>query len=200
MELNFNDLDKKEAYNWLVGSVMPRPIAWVLTRNENQTYNLAPFSYFNIVSSDPAILSISIGDRRDGGPKDTKANILREKQLVIHIPSASDAVEVTQTAAPLAVGESEIRQSGLEVVNQPGFDLPVLAKSPLYFRCELFEFLEIGPNKQGLVLVEVKTMHIDDALLTSSGRINPKALAPLSRLGGDDYGLLGGIETIERER
>ena len=88
MIINFSELKPTQIYKTMIQTVIPRPIAWTLTENENGTYNLAPFSYFNAIGSNPPMVSLSIGKRRDGRDKDTKRNIEEEKFLqFIFLPS-----------------------------------------------------------------------------------------------------------------
>ena len=103
MQLNFSDYSSSERYHLMTQTIVPRPIAWVLTEsdksnNQQSNYNLAPFSYFTAISSDPAILMISLTKKTDGGDKDTLINILKNKKMVIHIASDTQGELVTKTA------------------------------------------------------------------------------------------------------
>ena len=95
MQLNFSDFSANQRYHLMTQTIIPRPIAWVLTDSGDASYNLAPFSYFTAVSSKPALLMISVGKKPNGDNKDTLTNILKNKKMVIHIASDDQADIVT---------------------------------------------------------------------------------------------------------
>ena len=196
MLLNFSDYSSSERYHLMTQTIVPRPIAWVLTESDNDNhqesnYNLAPFSYFTAISSDPAILMISLTKKPDGGDKDTLINILKNKKMVIHIASDNQGELVTKTAATLAYGESELTEAGLTTTAFDGFSLPRLSQCDVAYGCELYEVKEIGDLPQSLIFVEVKQLYINDNILNTENpdRINIAAdkLKPLARLGGGEY-------------
>ncbi|MEL0660920.1 flavin reductase family protein [Psychromonas arctica] len=196
MQLNFSDYSSSERYHLMTQTIVPRPIAWVLTESDNDNhqennYNLAPFSYFTAISSDPAILMISLTKKPDGGDKDTLINILKNKKMVIHIASDNQGKLVTKTAATLAYGESELTEAGLTTTAFDGFSLPRLSQCDVAYGCELYEVKEIGDLPQSLIFVEVKQLYINDSILNTENpdRINIAAdkLKPLARLGGGEY-------------
>ncbi|WP_025564696.1 flavin reductase family protein [Psychromonas sp. SP041] len=196
MQLNFSDYSSSERYHLMTQTIVPRPIAWVLTESDNDNhqesnYNLAPFSYFTAISSDPAILMISLTKKPDGGDKDTLINILKNKKMVIHIASDNQGELVTKTAATLAYGESELTEAGLTTTAFDGFSLPRLSQCDVAYGCELYEVKEIGDLPQSLIFVEVKQLYINDNILNTENpdRINIAAdkLKPLARLGGGEY-------------
>lgn len=196
MLLNFSDYSSSERYHLMTQTIVPRPIAWVLTESDNDNhqesnYNLAPFSYFTAISSDPAILMISLTKKPDGGDKDTLINILKNKKMVIHIALDNQGELVTKTAATLAYGESELTEAGLTTTAFDGFSLPRLSQCDVAYGCELYEVKEIGDLPQSLIFVEVKQLYINDNILNTENpdRINIAAdkLKPLARLGGGEY-------------
>ena len=112
MLIDLTALSPSQIYHTMIQTVVPRPIAWVLSDNGDDSFNLAPFSYFNAVSSRPPIVSLSIGLKKDGSDKDTRRNIKERSHFVIHIPHVEQAQLVTDSAAALAHGESEIARLG----------------------------------------------------------------------------------------
>jgi len=116
MIIDFSNYSASQRYHLMTQTIIPRPIAWALTAsnlnslplNNNNEINLAPFSYFTAVSSEPAILMISVGKKPNGDAKDTLVNVLKNKKMVIHIASEQQAELVTQTAATLPYGQSEL--------------------------------------------------------------------------------------------
>src|SRR5690625_289867 len=114
ISINPNEKTERENYKILTGSVIPRPIAFITTLSEDGVVNAAPFSYFNIVSSNPPLLSVSV-QRSKGEMKDTSRNIMRQKEFVIHIVDEDIVHNMNKTAASLARSEehtSELQSRG----------------------------------------------------------------------------------------
>lgn len=191
MNLNFSDYSANQIYHLMTQTVIPRPIAWVLTESGEDNFNLAPFSYFSAVSSAPPLLMISVGKKPNGEIKDTVRNIIQHKQCVIHIASEQDAELVTQTAATLAHGESEVDINNIELTSFDGFTMPRVKRCSIAYGCELYEIKEVGDVPQSLVFLKVKTLYLNDdiVLLDKKERIKVMAnqVAPLARLGGGEY-------------
>ncbi len=197
MLINFSDFSANQRYHFMTQTVIPRPIAWALTASNlgttRQVLNLAPFSYFTAISSEPALLMISVGKKPHGEVKDTLTNILENQRIVIHIASESQASLVTQTAATLAHGESELAEIDTNLLNTTTFDqfdLPRLAQCDIAYGCELYEIKEIGNTPQSLIFVEVKTLFLNDNVVSSSNErmtIHAEKIAPLARLGANEY-------------
>lgn len=203
MIIDFEGLSGNRIYHTMTQTLIPRPVAWVLSDNGgNQSYNLAPFSYFTAVSSEPALLMISIGKKADGSLKDTRKNILENKRCVIHIASADLVDTVTDTAATLEHGESEIDKAGLKTQCFDGFELPRLSCCDIAFACELYEYKEIGEVQQGLIFLAVKQVYINDDVIsnTASGRlaVDTEKVNPLARLGGSEYWVDGRSVKVQR--
>lgn len=201
MLIDLATLSPNRIYFTMIQTLIPRPVAWVISDNGDSTYNLAPFSYFNGVCSDPPLIMVSIGKKPDGEIKDTRRNILERKHFVVHIAHRELAEQVTQSSAPLAHGDSELTRSGLPTEAFGDFSLPRLSDCRVAYACELYEHHEIGP--QAVIYGRVRQIYISDAIASEDqGRIkvDAQALDPIARLGGDDYGLLGDITTIPRPR
>lgn len=205
MIIDFENLSPANRYFTMVQTIVPRPIAWILTDNGNHTLNLAPFSFFNGVTSRPPIVSVSIGRKGPDEKKDTWRNIESRKLMVIHIPQVNHADAVSQTAASLPFGESELNETGLECVEVEGWQLPRLKGLPVAFFAECHRIVEVGEGPQGLVLAEIKSVYIDDNCVVP-GKDDPESrleldiskLNPLARLGGNDYAGLGASFTVKR--
>jgi len=203
MNIDFSNLSANQRYHVMTQTIIPRPIAWVLTdsgsssalssdSNSNKNnFNLAPFSYFTAVSSAPPILMLSVGKKPNGDNKDTLANVLNNKKLVIHIASQQQAEQVTKTAETLLHGESELNDLNLTITAFDGFSLPRLAQCQVAYGCELYEIKELGDTPQSLIFAEVKQIYIDDAIVDvdDKQRVNVQAnkINPLARLGGGEY-------------
>lgn len=205
MILQMSEMSKLQAYHTLTQVVIPRPVAWVLSENDSGSLNLAPFSYFSAVCSDPPVIMISIGPAKpDGSEKDTYRNIMQKKEFVIHIAGSDLANNVTQSAASLPHGESEIEHCGLATTEFEGFSLPRVEGPQIALACSLYQQQDIGNNNQHLIFGEIERIWIDDAVVSEDekGRmkIDAGAVAALSRLGGIEYQLAGDILAVPRPK
>lgn len=204
MIIELEDLSPNRAYFALIQAVVPRPIAWVLSPNGDGDFNLAPFSYFNLVCSDPPLLMLSIGKKSDGSLKDTRRNIVERSAFVVHIAHAEQAPLVSASSSELPANESELRRLGLSTVPFGDHPVPRLRDCRIAFACECHRVIELGPLPQAMILGLIKTVYIDDAIARQDqkGRldIDIARLNPLSRLGGDQYAVLGELLDIPRPR
>lgn len=191
MILNPSEFSANQIYHIMTQSVIPRPIAWVLTDSGNENYNLAPFSYFTAIASAPPLLMFSVGKKPTGEIKDTVRNVKSTRKMVIHIAQVDDAELVTKTAATLDHGESEVEINKIELTEFEHFDMPRVANCPIAFGCELYQTQEIGETPQTLVFAEIKQIYISDdtSIQDAKGRLKIEAnkVAPLARLGGGEY-------------
>lgn len=201
MRIELDQLSGKDIYGLMIQTIIPRPIAWVLSDNGNGAFNLAPFSYFNGVTSKPPTLSLSIGRKRDRSKKDTWRNIEDRSHFVVHIASVEMAEAVSATAASLEFGESEVTQNKLELVDEDNWSLPRLKAARIALLCERHQIIEIGEGPQGLVIGEIKSAWFADEIAATGDAIpdiDAKALNPLARLGGNDYSSLDQVFTVAR--
>lgn len=161
MEFNFEQIDAKQRYKLLGSSVTPRPIAWVSTLGENGELNAAPFSFFNAFGEDPPILGFSILHRSGTDPKDTGANVRREKEFVVNLVGESNLDMMNVTAIDFPPDRSEFIEAGLMPAPSSKIRTPRIAQSPVSFECRLFDIVALGPSRS-LVLGRVVAMHIVD--------------------------------------
>lgn len=204
MNLNFSEFSVSQRYHLMTQTIIPRPIAWALTDSHNGLFNLAPFSYFTAVSSAPPILMISVGHKPNGDKKDTLVNVVNNKKMVIHIASEQDAELVTQTAASLPHGESELTAAALKTVPFEGFSLPRLAQCDIAYGCELYEIKELGDVPQSLIFVEIKQIYINDKVMDIDEKqrvtVHADKINPLARLGGGEYATINKPFSIARPK
>jgi flavin reductase (DIM6/NTAB) family NADH-FMN oxidoreductase RutF len=197
MIANLINLSPNNIYHLMTQSIIPRPIAWVLTESSESNYNLAPFSYFTAVSSAPPLLMFSVGKKPTGEIKDTTKNVSINKKMVIHIAHELQSKAVTESAATLPHGESELSSTGLETVEFEGFSLPRLKDCHIAFACSLYETQQLGDTPQTLIFAQIEQIYINDEVIELDEKGRVKVLAdkvkPLSRLGGAEYGSLGDI-------
>ena len=190
-----------QIYFLMIQAIIPRPIAWVLSDNGNGTHNLAPFSFFNGITSEPPILMISVGHKSKGSKKDTWVNIEERKEFVVHVSSEELANDVVESSAELPRGESEITKLNLRTEKVEGMRLPRLIGPKVAFFCEKHAIYEIGTEPHALILGEIKKIWFDEAVIQKKkGRliVDFKKLNPLSRLGGNFYSTLGKIITLKK--
>jgi flavin reductase (DIM6/NTAB) family NADH-FMN oxidoreductase RutF len=192
---------ERENYKLLIGSIIPRPIAFVTTQSKDGIINGAPFSYFNIVSSNPPMISLSI-QRSAGKQKDTARNIIETKEFVVHIVDEQNVEKVNQTAASLPPDQSEIELAQLTPVPSVKISVPGVKEAKIRMECILEHSLELGgADSPGcdFIIGKVVQFHIDSNLY-ENGRIDPKGLSAVSRLAGTNYAKIGDMFSIERPK
>jgi flavin reductase (DIM6/NTAB) family NADH-FMN oxidoreductase RutF len=192
---------ERENYKLMIGSIIPRPIAFVTTLSKEGVLNGAPFSYFNIVSSNPPMVSLAI-QRSGGMQKDTARNIMVSKEFVIHIVDEQNVEKINETAASLAPEQSEVEQAKLTPVQSVKVAVPGVKEAKIRMECSLEHSLELGGSDTpgcDLIIGKVVQFHIQDEIY-ENGRINPAGLAAVSRLAGQDYARIGEIFSIDRPK
>jgi len=190
---------ERENYKFLIGSIIPRPIAFVTTSSKEGVLNGAPFSYFNIVSSNPPMISLSI-QRSEEKQKDTARNIIKSKEFVVHIVDEDNVEKVNETAATLPSNQSEVMVAKLTPVESVKVSVPGVKESKIRMECVLEHSLELGGvNTPGcdFIIGKVVQFHIEEGIY-EKGKIDPKALGAVSRLAGVNYAKIGEIFSIER--
>lgn len=194
-------IGERDVYKLLVGSVIPRPVALVTTLSDNGALNAAPYSYFNIVTADPPLLSVAI-QRKQGMQKDTSRNAIAKGEFVIHIADASYLEQLNQTAANLPAHESEVAMAGLTPVASETISVPGIAEARIRMECVLEHALPLGGTVDApstdLLIGRVVRFHFHEAVFEENYHIHAAALDPISRLAGHDYAKLGELITIER--
>ena len=204
MQIEFNKLRPEQIYHVMTQSLVPRPIAWVLSENEQGTYNLAPFSYFNSVCNNPPLVMLSISRKPDGSPKDTRANIESRRDFVVHIAPSGMLKKLNATAAEFAAHESEVEHLQLELESFPGSRLPRLRDCHVAYSCSLYQIHELGPARQALILGQVHSVYVDDGICRQDDRgklvIDAAGIDPLARLGASEYMRFGQVVELKRPR
>jgi flavin reductase (DIM6/NTAB) family NADH-FMN oxidoreductase RutF len=202
MDIDFSELSANKAYFTMTQSILPRPVAWVLSENVDGGHNLAPFSFFTAVCNDPPILMFSIGSKTNGAMKDTYNNIISRKHFVVHLAHKEQAQQVTLTSQELPENESEVEHAGLSLVPFNNSSLPRVEGARIAMNCELYDVKEIGNSPHHLVFGRIKNLYIDDnaVKLDSKGRMKIAAdkIDPITRLGGSEYMTFGDIISIPR--
>ncbi|MFT7386783.1 MAG: flavin reductase (DIM6/NTAB) family NADH-FMN oxidoreductase RutF [Candidatus Endobugula sp.] len=208
MIIDFTQQQPSNRYHIMTQTIIPRPIAWVLSENsaksiisEGQRYNLAPFSFFNAVCSDPPILMLSIGKKSDNSPKDTRENLLSGRDFVIHIANVLKVDALSQSSAESAYGESEVSASQLALVDFPNSPVPRLQSCSVAYHCKLYDSHTLGPNQQAIIYAEICHLYIDDIIVQEKNNrfiIDAQAINPLVRLGANQYASMGEPFSLKR--
>jgi len=203
MYIDFTSLSPNAAYFTIVQSLIPRPIAWVLTENDHGHFNLAPFSYFTAVSSKPPLLMISLGKKPDGSAKDSRVNLEKRRQCVVHIASQDQLDALNASSKSCVADISEVDTLDLELTEFTGFDLPRLQACPLAFACDLYEIQEMGDTPQALIFLLIKGLYVADEVGELVGekarlKIDAQRVDPIARLGAGEYAGLGDLTLLKR--
>ncbi|MCY9218252.1 flavin reductase family protein [Bacillus haynesii] len=192
---------ERENYKFLIGSIIPRPVAFVTSLSEEGVLNGAPFSYFNIVSSNPPMISLSI-QRFEGSQKDTARNILNSKEFVVHIVDEQNVEKINTTAASLPPSQSEVQLAELTPVESVKVSVPGVKEAKVRMECVLEYSLELGEKYSpgcDLIIGRVVQYHIKSGIY-ENGKIDPRGLGAISRLAGHDYAKIGEIFTRKRPK
>lgn len=182
-------------YNLLIGAVVPRPIAVVGTIGVDGSRNVAPFSFFTAVSSEPMMLAFCPANDEQGGEKDTLRNAKPRWEGgtgVFTISVATDAIirQVVGAAERLPYGESEFDLSGLTPVAGEAVAAPLVKESPISFECETFQVLRFGvgkPDAGNLVIGRVVRIHVAEELRHPRMHVDPELFRAVGRMGGAGY-------------
>lgn len=192
----------RDNYKLLSGSVIPRPIAFVTTLSSDGVLNAAPYSYFNIVSSNPPLLSVSVQRKQGGQQKDTARNAIEAGAFVVHIADQSYIEQLNETAANLPPEESEVTAAGLTPVPSVRIAVPGVAEAKIRMECVLEKAIPLGGTDDApacdLLIGKVVFYHLDETVYDERGYIDSSRLAPIARLAGSDYAGLGERFSIDR--
>jgi flavin reductase (DIM6/NTAB) family NADH-FMN oxidoreductase RutF len=193
MQFNMETLTPAERYKLLVNTITPRPIAWVVTRDAQGCRNAAPYSFFNAMGADPALVVVGMGAdgvRQGELQKDSLRAIRETGEFTIALVCEADAEKMVLTATDAPAGVDELELAGIETRPASKIAAPLIASSPVNFECKLWQFIETekdgGPGG-GIVLGEVLAMHIDDRVLGQEDgklRIDAPAMNLLGRAHG----------------
>ncbi|MBO1004690.1 flavin reductase family protein [Pseudogracilibacillus auburnensis] len=193
---------ERDNYKLLIGSIVPRPIAFVTSKSKDNIINGAPFSYFNIVTANPPMISISV-QRQGLMQKDTARNIIQQKEFVVHIVDEDNVGQINETAASLPANESEIEKAQLTLLPSETISVPGVKEAKVRFECMLEKGLELdggeGHASTDLIIGKITRIHIDEKVY-DEGKIIYEELNAVSRLAGNDYAKIGDVFAMERPR
>ena len=196
MKIDPAPMQPQDIYRLLTGIVVPRPIAWVTTLSADGIINLAPFSCFTFVSSNPPMVGINVG-LRSGEQKDTGRNILEQKSFVVNIGDDTmiEQIHLSAVAHPHNVSETTLLE--LNTVPSDHIPVPRLSEVPVSMECVLRHDIAFGRSGSKFLVGEVVAFHIRDGLCTNN-KIDTRALRPVCRIGGPNYASLGEIVSMSK--
>lgn len=187
-----------QLHQFLLGSVSPRPICFASTIDALGRPNLAPFSFFNVVSVNPPVVVFSPNNSgRDGTPKQTYLNVKAVAEVVVNLVSYDMVEQMNVAAAPWEHGVSEFEKAGFTAVASDLVRPFRVAESPVQIECKVIEIKEFGDGGGSgkLIMAQVVKMHVNEDVLGEDGKIDPFKMNLVGRMGGSWY-CLPGLESM----
>ena len=180
-------LSARDCYKLLIGTVIPRPIAFVTTVDATGRANAAPFSFFNCLSADPAIVAIGVENNDDMSFKDTAWNVRVTEEFTVNIVDDALLQAMNVCAIPFPPGTDEIKLAGLTPVAGTHVRCPRLAEAPAALECRRYLTLEVGRSRE-IILGKVLGVFVrEDAVDPQTKYVDPRKMDAIGRLGGDGY-------------
>jgi flavin reductase (DIM6/NTAB) family NADH-FMN oxidoreductase RutF len=187
VQFDFKKMSPPERYKLLLATVLPRPIAWITTKDASGAINAAPFSFFNVFGNDPATVGVGIGSKGPGQPKDTRANIRANEQFVVNLVPFALAQEMRVTSIAFPGGVEEPKEAGLNLAPSERVAVPRIAQAPVSMECTFMQEVVLGSFS--LVLGQILLVHIHDEAVIDPARqyIGANKLDLIGRMEGAWY-------------
>ena len=182
---DFEDTASRDRYKLLSGLIVPRPIGWIGTRRANGTFNLAPFSFFNVVSTAPPTVLFS-GSSHSDRPKDSITLAEESGEFTVNIVSEEVAQAMSVTAGSFGPDDDEFSIAGLTAVAGTMVEAPMVAESPANLECRVTNVLDVGEGFTRIVVGRVVALHVEDSVLDGT-RIDARTLRAVGRMSGNTY-------------
>ena len=200
MRLDFSNLAPREAYQWMISTILPRPIAWVSTISAEGKTNLAPFSFFQGITANPPTLMFVPVNNRQGAKKDTVRNIEAVPEFVVNLVPNRLAEQMNATSASVPYGESEFEKFGVTASPSDLVRPPRVTAAPVAFECRLYKIVNIGegPLAANVIFGRILVVHVSDEVLGEDGKPDAHKLDLIGRLGGEAYTTTRDTFSIER--
>ncbi|WP_457608141.1 flavin reductase family protein [Nitratifractor sp.] len=191
MIYDYQEIDKSRRYRLMAQSVIPRPIAWIVTENEGGGLNLAPFSYFTPLSSEPPVLVVSVGHRPDGRPKDTLANLRRTRRCTLCMVPPALLEPMHFSSKPLEPGSSEAETFGIELEEWMEDYPPMVRGCGSAFACDLHSEVDLEGSATIPLILRIAAQYLDDGCVVDEEKLRLKCdfvgrVGPGYRIGGED--------------
>lgn len=187
MDFELARLPALERYKLIIGLVIPRPIGWVSTWNDNGVANCAPFSFFNAISEDPPLCILSFNRRSDGAMKHTLKNIHRTGEYVVNLADESTANAMHVSSFEIPETESEFAKTGLTPAPAKMVKHPRIAEAAASLECKVERIIEFGPERE-LVIGEILLIHAREGIVDpETKRVSEENYRPVGRLFANRY-------------
>tara|TARA_R110000850_G_scaffold3872_10_gene18321 strand:+ start:2308 stop:2964 length:657 start_codon:yes stop_codon:yes gene_type:complete len=184
---DFADLSPRDAYKIMIGTIVPRPIAWVTTISPDGVVNAAPYSFFNCLSADPPILALGVENKPDRSFKDTAYNIRMTECFTVNIVDRANVEAMAMTAAGVAPEIDELELAGLTAAPGERVACPRIAEAPVAFECERYLGIAVSSARE-IILGRIVRAHIrEDIINPANYHSDHEKLDALGRMGGDGY-------------
>lgn len=185
--LDFSDLTPREAYKVMIGTIVPRPIAWVTTVSPEGVVNAAPYSFFNCLSADPPILALGVENKPDRSFKDTAYNIRMTECFTVNIVDRANVEAMAVTAAAFGPEVDEVGMAGLTAVPGETVLSPRIAEAPVAFECRRYLGIQVSSARE-IILGRIVMAHVrDDILDPTTYYSDHTRLDAVGRMGGNGY-------------
>lgn len=188
MLIDYREKNATEIYKLMSQSIIPRPIAWVITEDEG-VVNIAPFSYFTGLSSNPPTMLFSVGHKSDGSPKDTLANLRKHRKCTICVVEEGHLEAMHLSSKELEHAHSEAEAFAIPTVRTAGEFPPMIENAPVAFFCELYQEIPLGESKTIPLIVEIKQQFVDAGSMPDIEQLTID-YKPVARIG-KRYAFLG---------
>lgn len=187
MKFDFESLNEDQRYKLMLATILPRPIAWVTSRDKNGLVNAAPFSFFNAFGTEPATVGIGVGRNSPTQPKDTCLNIRATEEFVVNLVPFSAAERMRASSMPFPSQVSEVKVIGLSTIPSERVGPPRISESPASFECKFMQEIRLGGFS--LILGRIVILHVRDEALIDPERLHVDAanLDLIGRMEGAFY-------------
>ena len=200
-EFDLGAMPQADVYKLLASVILPRPIAWIVTRDDAGAINAAPYSFFNILGSDPPVIAVSFAHATDRDNKDSLHNIQQRHEFVVNLVSEELAEAMSTTATNAPRGIDETRLAGLELAPGKTVDVPRIASSPIALECKFLQTLNLGGSST-IMLAKIVYVHVRTSAFEDVGRlhIDPAKMRLIGRMhGGGGYCTTRDLFYIDRK-
>ena len=184
------ELGNPKAHHYILGAVGPRPICFASTIDKNGVRNLAPFSFFNVFSSNPPVAIFSPArSGRTGQQKDTYNNVKDIAEVVINLVNYKMVEQMSLASSPYEAGVDEFIKSGFTPIASETIKPFRVKESPVQMECEVFNVMELGDGggAGNLIMCKIKKIHIQNDVLDDNNMIDQHKIDLVSRMGGNWY-------------
>jgi len=203
MEIDPTTISYKSVYKIMTGSILPRPIGWISSIDSSGRPNLAPFSFFNAVCSNPpTVLFCSSIRGSDGKTKDTLNNVRATNEFVVNIVTEELLQAMNASSIEAPPDFNEFNYAGLTLAPSVMIKPPRVKESPIHYECRVKQIIDISdqPGGASIVIGSILHIHVDDGVMFGEDKIDLTALKPIGRLMGSGYCRVTDIIEIERPK